>query len=235
MQNEQDLEKLVHAHTAALLRYCTGLLGCEADAQDAVQKTFIKAWQQRHTLRHDGTDNERAWLYRIAYRTSLDMLRAIKRAAAYPTPEPLEQDPGISEELRAALNTLAPPPPAPQNPRLHRPRPAPLNTLAPPPGSTAEPPAPPCPAPLNALVPPRLHRRTPSPSPSRAAEHAGPLPVGAPETSPEGPQHAPESPFRGHLSKSRPRSWVFRGIFRTFGCKWMQKMSFAANNIIRIS
>lgn len=99
MQNEQDLEKLVHAHTAALLRYCTGLLGCEADAQDAVQKTFIKAWQQRHTLRHDGTDNERAWLYRIAYRTSLDMLRATKRAAAYPTPEPLEQDPGISAAL----------------------------------------------------------------------------------------------------------------------------------------
>ena len=106
MQNEQDLEKLVHAHTAALLRYCTGLLGCEADAQDAVQKTFIKAWQQRHTLRHDGTDNERAWLYRIAYRTSLDMLRATKRAAAYPTPEPLEQDPGISEELRAALDEM---------------------------------------------------------------------------------------------------------------------------------
>ena len=58
MQTEQDLEKLVHAHTAALLRYCTGLLGCEADAQDAVQKTFIKAWQQRRTLRGDGTDNE---------------------------------------------------------------------------------------------------------------------------------------------------------------------------------
>ena len=149
-----------------------------------------------------------------------------------------------SRPYPAPLNTLAPPPPAPQNPRLfrprpapgptaeragpapappqnplHRPRPAPLNTLAPPPGSTAEPPAPPCPAPLNALVPPRLHRRTPCPSPSRAAEHAGPLPVGAPETSPEGPQHAPESPFRGHLSKSRPRSWVFRGIFRTFECK----------------
>lgn len=97
MQNEQDLEKLVHAHTAALLRYCTGLLGCEADAQDAVQKTFIKAWQQRHTLRHDGTDNVRAWLYRIAYRTSLDMLRATKRAAAYPTPEPLEQDPASAK------------------------------------------------------------------------------------------------------------------------------------------
>lgn len=108
MQTEQDLEKLVHTHTAALLRYCTGLPGSEADAQDAVQQTFIKAWQNRHTLRRDGTDNERAWLYRIAYRTALDMLRAARRAAAYPTPEPLEQDPGISEELRSALDTLKP-------------------------------------------------------------------------------------------------------------------------------
>lgn len=80
MQNEQDLEKLVHAHTAALLRYCTGLLGCEADAQDAVQKTFIKAWQKRHTLKYDGTDNERAWLYRIAYHTALDTLKPLDRA-----------------------------------------------------------------------------------------------------------------------------------------------------------
>lgn len=108
MQTEQDLEKLVHTHTAALLRYCTGLLGSEADAQDAVQQTFIKAWQNRHTLRRDGTDNERAWLYRIAYRTALDMRRAARRAAVYPTPEPLEQDPGISEELRSALDTLKP-------------------------------------------------------------------------------------------------------------------------------
>lgn len=108
MQTEQELEKLVHTHTAALLRYCTGLLDGEADAQDAVQKTFIKAWQKRHTLKYDGTDNERAWLYRIAYHTALDMLRAARRAAEYPTPEPLEQDPGISEELRAALDTLKP-------------------------------------------------------------------------------------------------------------------------------
>lgn len=107
MQTEQDLEKLVHAYTPALLRYCTGLLGNEHDAQDAVQQTFIKAWQRRRTLR-EGENNIRAWLYRIAYRTALDMLRAAKRAAAYPTPEPLEQDPGISDELRTALNTLAP-------------------------------------------------------------------------------------------------------------------------------
>ncbi len=107
MQTEQDLEKLVRTYTPALLRYCTGILGSEHDAQDAVQQTFIKAWQRRHTLRK-GENNIRAWLYRIAYRTALDMLRAAKRAANYPTPQPLEQDPGISDELRTALAALPP-------------------------------------------------------------------------------------------------------------------------------
>lgn len=109
MQTEQDLEKLVRAHTAPLLRYCTALLGSEAEAQDAVQSTFIKAWLRRGTLRGGGQDNERAWLYRIAYRTALDMLRAAKRAEQRqpPAPEP-PPDPGIAEELRAALRTLDP-------------------------------------------------------------------------------------------------------------------------------
>lgn len=108
MQTEQELEALVRAYTPALLRYCTGLLGCEADAQDAVQATFIKAWERRHTLRGGGQDNERAWLYRIAYRTALDMLRAARRAEQRKPPEPLSPDPGITESLRDALNTLDP-------------------------------------------------------------------------------------------------------------------------------
>lgn len=108
MQTEQDLEKLVHTYTAPLLRYCTAMLGSEADAQDAVQTTFVKAWLRRSTLRGGGQDNERAWLYRIAYRTSLDMLRAAKRAEQHKPPEPPPPDPGISENLRKALNTLDP-------------------------------------------------------------------------------------------------------------------------------
>ena len=108
MQTEQELEALVRAYTPALLRYCTGLLGCEADAQDAVQATFIKAWERRYTLRGGGQDNERAWLYRIAYRTALDMLRAARRAEQRKPPEPLPPDPGITESLRDALNTLDP-------------------------------------------------------------------------------------------------------------------------------
>ena len=76
MQTEQDLEQLVRAYTPALLRYCTGILGNEHDAQDAVQKTFIKAWQRRYTLR-DRENNTRAWLYRIAYRTALARIHGV--------------------------------------------------------------------------------------------------------------------------------------------------------------
>lgn len=108
MQTEQDLEKLVHTYTAPLLRYCTAMLGSEADAQDAVQTTFVKAWLRRSTLRGGGQDNERAWLYRIAYRTALDMLRTARRAEQRKPPEPPPPDPGISESLREALNTLEP-------------------------------------------------------------------------------------------------------------------------------
>lgn len=111
MQTEQDLERLVHAYTAPLLRYCTALLGSEAEAQDAVQTTFIKAWLRRGALRGGGQDNERAWLYRIAYRTALDMLRAARRAeqrALAQPPEAPPPDPGIRAELREALDALPP-------------------------------------------------------------------------------------------------------------------------------
>ena len=111
MQTEQDLEKLVRAYTAPLLRYCTALLGSAQDAQDAVQTTFVKAWLHRGSLRGGGQDNERAWLYRIAYRTALDMLRAARRAeqrAQAQPPGPPPPDPGIRAELREALGALPP-------------------------------------------------------------------------------------------------------------------------------
>ena len=111
MQTEQDLEKLVRTYTPALLRYCTGILGSEHDAQDAVQQTFIKAWQRRHTLR-EGENNIRAWLYRIAYRTALDMLRAAKRAANYPMPASLENRPRATPKRIACCTVTPATPPA---------------------------------------------------------------------------------------------------------------------------
>ena len=98
--------RLVDRYGRAVYTLAARIAGCTEDAEELTQDIFLKAFSSLD--RFGGRSSFSTWLYRIAYRTSLDMLRATKRAAAYPTPEPLEQDPGISEELRTALNTLAP-------------------------------------------------------------------------------------------------------------------------------
>ena len=65
--SEQALADAIALYGQPLLRYCHHILCDYHEAQDAVQTTFVKAWLRRHTLRGGGQDNERAWLYRIAY------------------------------------------------------------------------------------------------------------------------------------------------------------------------
>lgn len=56
-------EELVDAHSAELFGYLWRMLGNEADAQDCLQDTFLRAF--RVYPRVDNT-NLRAWLYKIA-------------------------------------------------------------------------------------------------------------------------------------------------------------------------
>ena len=96
--------RLVDRYGRAVYTLAARIAGYTEDAEELTQDIFLKAFSSLD--RFGGRSSFSTWLYRIAYRTSLVMLRATKRAAAYPTPEPLEQDPGISEELRAALDEM---------------------------------------------------------------------------------------------------------------------------------
>jgi len=69
---EPELDEVVCAYGARLLRYATSVLGSYQDAEDVVQRVFLAAYQKRDSF--DGA-NLSAWMYKITYRLCLNQLK----------------------------------------------------------------------------------------------------------------------------------------------------------------
>jgi RNA polymerase sigma-70 factor (ECF subfamily) len=80
--DEAALATLMDRHRRELHVHCYRMLASFADADDAVQETFVRAWRAHD--RFDGGPDVRAWLYRIATNTCLDAIRKNKRQVALP-------------------------------------------------------------------------------------------------------------------------------------------------------
>jgi RNA polymerase sigma-70 factor (ECF subfamily) len=66
-------------HRRELTGFCYRMLGSGAEAEDAVQETFVKAWQAAD--RFEGRSSVRTWLFRIAGNVCIDMGRSPQRRA----------------------------------------------------------------------------------------------------------------------------------------------------------
>lgn len=107
---DQELVRLVNAYQTSLRRMCCTILRDPAQAEDAVQETFLKAYKSMASFR--GESSEKTWLMRIAINTCRDFRRSawFRYLDRRITPEdlplatnPIEED---SIELTAAIMRL---------------------------------------------------------------------------------------------------------------------------------
>jgi RNA polymerase sigma-70 factor (ECF subfamily) len=90
----------IEAQRSALLGHCYRMLGSAFDAEDAVQETIVRAWQNAH--RFEERSSLRTWLYRIATNVCLDALSSRSKRA-----RPVEDGPlnTIDDRLEALPRT----------------------------------------------------------------------------------------------------------------------------------
>ena len=87
----QRVERLFRAHVDAVFNVAYRVLWSRADAEDAVQTTFVKAFTRIDQL--EDPDRERPWLLQIAYRESIAIVRRRRAQPVDPSelPETVDQ------------------------------------------------------------------------------------------------------------------------------------------------
>ena len=115
-RHRDAIASCAQAHGAVLGRLCMALVGSQADADEAVQETLLRAHRAMATYRAEGT--LKAWLCGIARHVCAHVLETRRRgrelAELVPVPDPGDEGQDRftnrqrARELRAALDHLKP-------------------------------------------------------------------------------------------------------------------------------
>jgi RNA polymerase sigma-70 factor, ECF subfamily len=110
--------ELIASHEKEIYRFVYRMSGNPEDASDLLQDTFLSAFKAFPRLPQNA--NHRAWLYRIAYRRGLNLLRSRRVRRTEPldearalhdsngNPESLEESRRIAGALRRVIRGLTP-------------------------------------------------------------------------------------------------------------------------------
>ncbi|HET9456109.1 MAG TPA: RNA polymerase subunit sigma-70 [Candidatus Limnocylindrales bacterium] len=102
-----DFEAAVERHRREIHVHSYRMLGSFTEAEDAVQETFLRAWQGRASF--DGSSAFRAWLYRIATNVCLDAIRRSNRRPRSRSLESIGDVPWLEPYPDRLLDELSPP------------------------------------------------------------------------------------------------------------------------------
>lgn len=101
---EEGISLVMKEYGKPLLRYCYSILYDYHESQDAVQETFVKAYNS--SGRFGGGMNLKAFLYKIAFNTCMSI---IKKRRRFFIPRETARDGGyMSEAVEIALLSLSP-------------------------------------------------------------------------------------------------------------------------------
>jgi len=107
----RTLEELHRQYAGVLYDKCVRMLGDRAEAQDAVQETFLSAFRALGRFQ-DQSLGHLPWLYRIATNVCIKFIRTRRRKGAEPLgdrdlAEPRTRDPVEQLHVRKVLEELA--------------------------------------------------------------------------------------------------------------------------------
>ena len=118
--DSEAFRSLVERHSRLVFRVAYRMTGNEADAEDVVQNTFLRAYQQLG--RFESRANFGTWVYRIAVNCAIDYMRARPKRESAEEDDTLERAAGgtgapdaeqmvlgseIGARVQAALNRLS--------------------------------------------------------------------------------------------------------------------------------
>lgn len=91
-KDESALKQLLEKHATLVMSVCRQVLRNRHDAEEAFQETFVKLIKKADSIRSSGSLS--SWLYRVAYRESM----AIVRRSTPKTTEPISEEPIMPEQ-----------------------------------------------------------------------------------------------------------------------------------------